>query len=255
VKVTYDKWIHKSNPKFPSPLSVRNEILQMMKGMATATLCPAISIYLAHHGLSQAYCGLGKYGMGYDIFQFFFIWIGTDLWEFYYHRLGHTTPSGWEKHKHHHVFYNPSPFAVIADEYVDQFVRAAPLVVFPIVLPINMDIMFLEFAVFFYAYGVYLHWGYELESIDAHHPFINTSFQHYIHHAKSVINKPFHTGFFFKIWDQLAGSIYTDECVCAKCCRGKGLRTREQFKQVQLPDYSVLLQPSFWLSNPASKNV
>ena len=33
--------------------------------------------------------------------------------------------------------------------------------------------------------------------------FINTSFQHYCHHAKSLMNKPYHCGFFFKIWDQV----------------------------------------------------
>ena len=38
----------------------------------------------------------------------------------------------------------------------------------------------------------------------------------YLHHAKAIINKPYHTGFFFKIWDQLFGSIYTGECVCCK---------------------------------------
>jgi hypothetical protein len=38
----------------------------------------------------------------------------------------------------------------------------------------------------------------------------------YLHHAKAIINKPYHTGFFFKIWDQLFGSIYAGECVCCK---------------------------------------
>jgi hypothetical protein len=33
------------------------------------------------------------------------------------------------QHKFHHYFYNPSPFAVIADEYIDQFIRSTPMVV------------------------------------------------------------------------------------------------------------------------------
>ena len=33
--------------------------------------------------------------------------------------------------------------------------------------------------------------------------YINTSFQHYAHHAKSLMNKPYHCGFFLKIWDQV----------------------------------------------------
>jgi len=33
---------------------------------------------------------------------------------------GHVDFRFWKQHKHHHVFYNPSPFSVIADEWVDQ---------------------------------------------------------------------------------------------------------------------------------------
>lgn len=32
-------------------------------------------------------------------------------------------------HKHHHVFYNPTPFAVIADEWMDQFIRSMPMII------------------------------------------------------------------------------------------------------------------------------
>jgi hypothetical protein len=42
--------------------------------------------------------------------------------------------------------------------------------------------------------------------------------QHYLHHAISVKNKPYHTGFFFKLWDQLFGSMYKGECFCVKVC-------------------------------------
>lgn len=62
------------------------------------------------------------------------------------------------------------PFAVIADEFVDQFMRSSPLLVFPLLVPINMDIMFFQWALFFYAYGVYLHWGYEFPWLTSDHP-------------------------------------------------------------------------------------
>merc|ERR1711953_1647488 len=67
-QVTYEKWRYKSNPKFPSPQKVRDEIVQMMKGMLCATVCPAISLELARQGLSQAFCGWG----GRSFFSFFF---------------------------------------------------------------------------------------------------------------------------------------------------------------------------------------
>jgi lathosterol oxidase len=78
------------------------------------------------------------------------VWIGTDFWEFLYHYGGHTNNTLWSAHKPHHQFFNPSPFAVIADEYLDQFMRALPLLLFPLVMPINMDMIFFEYATFFY---------------------------------------------------------------------------------------------------------
>ncbi len=87
---------------------------QMLKGMLTATLCPALSLYLTRHNLSHAYCGIEPHGWLHFIGTFFIIWLGTDLWEFLYHYLGHKTAWGWANHKHHHLFFNPSPFAVIA---------------------------------------------------------------------------------------------------------------------------------------------
>jgi len=245
--VTYEKWIMKSNPKFPSPEKVRDEIVQMTKSVVTAAMCPAASVYLAYHGKGQAYCGSGGYGVTRHVLAFAGVMIASDFWEFYYHYLGHKYKMFWENHKAHHVFHNPSPFAVIADEFIDQFVRAMPLLLFPMLVPLNIDLLFFEFGVFFYTYGCYLHWGYELDYPDAHHPIINTSFQHYCHHAKAMVFKPYHCGFFFKIWDNLFGSVYDKECFCVKCEKAKGGRTEADFKKVVLPDYNRLLEPSFWL--------
>merc|ERR1712029_544211 len=70
-----------------------------------------------------------------------------------------------------------SPFAVIADEWIDQLMRSLPLFLIPLVMPVNMDMLFFTYAVFFYFYGVYLHSGHELESLSAHNKYFNTSFQ------------------------------------------------------------------------------
>jgi lathosterol oxidase len=256
---TYEQWQRKSNPKFPSPHKIREEIIAMTKGMLATTFCPSLALYLAQHGYSQAYCGLSSattyYGVGYQIFSFFFIWIGVDLWEFLYHRLGHTVEYFWKIHKFHHRFFNPSPFAVIADDWVDQIARAAPLLVIPLIMPMNMDLLFFEFSAFFYLYGTYLHWGYEFDWLDAHNPILNTAFQHYCHHAVSIVKKPYHTGFFFKIWDQIAGSIYDKECFCAKCERNAGKRSLQAWNEVHKPDYSVLLTPNFWLHPPPEVSI
>lgn len=89
-----------------------------------------------------------------------------------------------------------------------------------------------------------------MDWLDAHNPIINTSFQHYLHHAISTCSKPYHTGFFFKCWDQMFGTTYPKECFCAKCQVKQGKRTREAFAKVKFYDYSPLLQPSFWKQAP-----
>lgn len=251
VRPTFERWQRKVNPAYPPATMVRREVFQMLKGLLTATLCPALSLHLVDLGWSKAYGGLGGHGVGYLVFTFFVIWIVTDFYEFFYHRLGHTTRWGWREHKPHHVFFNPSPFAVIADDLLDQLVRSAPMLIFPLIMPINMDLLFLTFGAFFYGYGAYLHWGHEFRFISAHNSWVNTSFQHYLHHARSTAGKPIHTGFFFKLWDKLFKSTYPDEgvpskCLCSACCRARGERSEEAWARVERPDYAVLLSPTFW---------
>jgi hypothetical protein len=43
-----------------------------------------------------------------------------------------------------------------------QFFRAAPLLVFPLVVPINLDMLFGMFGGLFYAFGLYQHLGFDL---------------------------------------------------------------------------------------------
>lgn len=62
------------------------------------------------------------------------------------------------------------------------------------------------------------------------------------------MNKPYHCGFFFKLWDNMFDCVYPREkCFCAECSRAKGERTLEAFKKVTLPDYSQLFSPKLWM--------
>jgi lathosterol oxidase len=226
----------------------------MLKGLGAAAIAPAASVLAARQGWSQGYCGaapadnvFGLGSVGYHIVTAAVVILVSDFWEFYYHYLGHRHKIFWEQHKHHHKFFNPSPFAVIADEFVDQFFRALPMFLFPLMFPINIDMMFFIYGVFFYAYGCYLHWGYETDWPDAHHPVLNTAFQHYCHHARAIMGKPYHCGFFFKCWDQLFGSTYDGPCFCVKCEKKKGKRSRATFDKVVVPNYRKLLEARFWL--------
>lgn len=243
---TYEKWTRKSNPKFPTPALVRKEIIQSLKGVAIGVLCPAFTLYSSSKGMSKGYCGdVNNVGIQGHFIQTLIIIAFTDFVEYAYHWLGHRYAIMWNVHKHHHVFYNPTPFAVIADELVDQFVRSMPMVILPALIPINIDLLFAIFSTLFYGYGVYLHWGYESPYLSAHNPIFNTSYHHYSHHAVSVIGKPVFTGFFFKIWDYLFNTNSTSACQCYEC---RPLRTKEDYAKTIKPDYKLLLSPSFWLT-------
>jgi len=64
------------------------------------------------------------------------------------------------------------------------------------------------------------------------------------------MNTPYHCGFFLKLWDSVFGTLYPEskECFCAECARKKGERTLDEYSKVQVPDYSILIQPSFWMT-------
>jgi lathosterol oxidase len=241
----FDTWKFKCNPSFPSPALVKKEIVHTCKGLVVATLIPAYSLKASW---TQSYCG-NPYGMGPGGFalQALVIIAFTDLVEYGYHWMGHKFSTLWEIHKHHHAFYNPSPFAVIADDWPDQFCRTLPMIMLPAMVPINIDLLFGIFTTLFYGYGVYLHSGYESPLLSAHNPIFNTSYHHYHHHAISIKGKPVFTGFFIKLWDWMFGSVPPASAACGCCeCRPPIDRSEAVWKKTVKPDYSVLLSTSFW---------
>lgn len=144
VNITYEKWLKKSNPKYPTAENVRMEILLMLKGILSGTFCPAMTLHLMSERKIQGYCGVQPYGWTYLIVSFFISWFFVDFFEFLYHRMGHTIDRCWNVHKSHHQFFNPSPFSVIAEDYVDQIIGASPLLLLPILVPINIDLLFFQ---------------------------------------------------------------------------------------------------------------
>lgn len=214
TQVTFEKWCRKSNPKFPTPEKVRDEVIQAVKAMWCAALCPALAFWLYAKGdvapiRQYGFCGtMPEHGWRYDLYTFILFWIVSDFWELAYHHIGHRFRCLWKQQLHS----SPTPFAVIADEFADHFCRALPSVLFPFVLPTNLDVLYSAFiALFYWRGGVYQHCGSELQ------------------------------------WDQMAGLEYKGHCSCPKFSLAKGWRTREQWDQVVVPDYTQLLSPSFWL--------
>lgn len=252
---TYDLWIYKINPSYPSPLKVKEEITTMLQGIAFSTICPSLSLFFVKNNWGNGYCGVDTYGYSWLIISFISVWFLSDFYEYIYHWLGHVNSFMWRLHKSHHSFYNPTPFAVIADSPIDQFFRAAPLFFFPLLFPVNIDMIFYTFSTLFFVNGLVQHSGFEFDKIDGHNKYILTSYHHYLHHAKSTIHYPIYNGQLFQIWDYLFQTVPRSEsptletsssCLCSKCCRARGERTLERYQQVEKPDYSKLMSFHFW---------
>lgn len=221
----------------------------MLQGLIFSTICPSLIIYLTKNNIGYGYCNYNNYSYNWLFISFIIIWFLSDFYEWLYHYLGHYYSFMWNLHKEHHLFSNPTPFAVIADSPIDQFFRAAPILIFPLLFPVHLEMIFFMFSIFFYVNGLIQHSGYEIYFIDGHSKYFLTAYHHYLHHAKSVIHKPIYNGQLFQIWDYLFSSTYTEKCLCSRCARENGEKTYEKWLEVEKPDYSILLKPSFWLSN------
>jgi len=144
VRITYEKWLQKSNPKYPSVKEVRTEIILMLKGVLSGTFCPSLTLYFLSKNQLNGYCGIEPYGWKYLIISFFVSWLFVDFYEFFYHRMTHKYDFLWKIHKSHHQFFNPTPFSVIAEDYIDQIVGSSPLFILPLIFPINVDLLFFQ---------------------------------------------------------------------------------------------------------------
>lgn len=250
---TLAKWQYKTNPKFPDPVMVREEVVQTLKGMFCIFIWPTLTLYFQTRQLSKAYCPVESeftfQSLLRNLLEFTVIVALTDLYEFAYHWCGHKFDCLWYFHRNHHKYYNPTPFSVVADEAWDNIWRGLPLFGLPLLLPLHFDLLMTSFL-FFYVYGIYLHAGYEADWIlPADHPVMNTSFQHYAHHAFGTRRKACHCGFFIKLWDDILGCQYDGPPSDAKSQREAGKRSEEEFKKAMqnFPNYSLLLDWRFML--------
>eukprot|EP00923_Selenidium_pygospionis_P007956 GHVN01013503.1.p1 GENE.GHVN01013503.1~~GHVN01013503.1.p1 ORF type:complete len:274 (+),score=10.50 GHVN01013503.1:30-851(+) len=230
VKPEYRTWTHKTQAEYPTPQKVKGEILATGWGTLLAH-CPfSTTVWLSFRGYGKGFVGYGGYSLPQLLLQQLFFFVFVDFTEFLYHYCGHRFSLMWKAHKAHHQFPNPTPFAVIADETIDQICRSMPMMIYPLLFPANLDLIATQMALY-YVYGTYLHCGFELEYPDAHHWLMNTAYNHCAHHAVSIKNKPYYCGFYVKIWDSLFGSVYTGKCFCAKCEFNAGESSLERHKK------------------------
>ena len=82
---------------FISFQKVRDEIIQMLKGLACSAIFPSLALNYAGTSLSQAFCGWGDYSWKYHLLSAGVVWLGSDFYEFFYHRLGHVDFRFWKQ--------------------------------------------------------------------------------------------------------------------------------------------------------------
>ena len=266
VDITFGKFQCKTNPKFPSLCTVRDEIITSAKGLLGATFMSTVALHMIvykqrqqegqqfndddsffarilsnYKGYSFGSTAADDADTWYDIlYQFVTLAIIIDgtLWAIHY--VHHKVHFLWEQHKEHHKYYNPSPFGSSANDMIElSSCSGIPLVVIPFLMPVNIDIALFVITIMFGIFSTYLHTGFEVTFHDAHHPIVSSSYQHYIHHAVSFMNRPIYCGGTFKIWDQVAQSTMPPNYKC-KCVSCRPKRTLEQYQTTYIPDYSVM---------------
>jgi sterol desaturase/sphingolipid hydroxylase (fatty acid hydroxylase superfamily) len=240
---TFATWRRKTIAAYPSVDLVAQEILLgCVVGPPTVALLPAIHLWLVARG------ALGGCGQPTDwLWSVVLTVVLTDLYEWAWHRVGHTVL--WRVHHVHHGFPNPTPFATIADLPPDNLMRSAyPAVVLSagwvLGVTIDLDVLYVAATVVNVLYGLALHSGHEIPWLDAGNPIVNTPYHHTLHHAVSAGRQVVHTGFLLKCWDQLAGSVYTGTALCPVAQQA---RTLSSFRAVDKPDYGPLVRPAYWL--------
>jgi sterol desaturase/sphingolipid hydroxylase (fatty acid hydroxylase superfamily) len=232
---------------------VTNEILALTKCTLATIALLAFSVQLGLYGYSSLF-DVGKATWQQNAVNFAISFWVVDFYSYFYHYIGHKIPEAWAIHRFHHKFYNPTPYGVIADDMLDQVVRAMPLLFLPLALDsLNWVVLSAVFGCDMY-YGILLHSGHENAPARKIADFfegacgvdlINTPLNHFLHHAISGGSTPKYCGFYVTVWDKLFGS--EDKEGLAKFLQGLEGRTEAEFKTIELPQYEQLGSVGHWV--------
>jgi len=136
-------------------------------------------------------------GLWYDILQFPFFILFTDLFIYWIHRGLHHPLVYKNLHKPHHKWIMPTPYASHAFHPVDGFSQSIPYHVFPFLFPLQ-KFAYVFLFVFINVWTVLIHDG----EYVADSPIINGAACHTMHHLYFNYNY----GQFTTLWDRLGGS-------------------------------------------------
>jgi Delta7-sterol 5-desaturase len=136
-------------------------------------------------------------GLWYEILQYPFFLMFTDLGIYWIHRGLHHPLVYKHLHKPHHKWIMPTPFASYAFHPVDGFFQSVPYHVFPILFP-QSKYGYVAMFIFINFWTILIHDGEYISN----NPVVNGSACHAMHHLYFNYNY----GQYFTLWDRLGGS-------------------------------------------------
>lgn len=199
-KIFGTKW--KTQIKWPKDSTIFKEWTTGLVCCGAAGFNMALTIYLSQLGYSQLYYQIESYStlLWGILFQFTFM----EIYSWAFHYACHNISFLWNIHKSHHLFPNPTPFAVMADDPLDMFIKSFPIVLIPQLFPTWDGALFGIFGLVNFIYGSFLHGGFDF-------PFLPSSTSKYLvspwhHNDHHSGNMKCNFGFFTAFLDILFGT-------------------------------------------------
>lgn len=211
---------------------VRGEAFDGVLSMSAGLVCVAIAFWGYYHGIGMLYASPTEYPLWYIPVSIFGVFLVMEVYEWAFHWACHRNALLWKIHKHHHRYSNPTPFGVMADQPLDMFIKASPIIWIPFLFPIWDVALIATFATMNFLYGTYLHAGFDPPWMPSPHSrFLVSAWHHNEHHAGSLDHN---YGFFTGFMDILCGT-----------------RLTPADKQARRPNYRCTVCREPQLGNPA----
>jgi lathosterol oxidase len=176
---------------------VRGEIFDGVLSMSMAMGCVAIALWCSYHGYNRLYASPTDHSLWTIPVSILGVFVVMEIFEWAFHWACHRNDLLWKVHKHHHRYSNPPPFGVMADQPLDMFVKASPIIWIPFLFPIWDVALIATFATMNFLYGIHLHAGFDPPWMPSPHSrFLVSACHHNEHHGGSLeYNTGFFTGF------------------------------------------------------------
>lgn len=190
---------------FPKLADYRRDI-----GYSLLTIAIFASVALLVFDVLLPYTNLyaepDKYGWGYYVFSYVWMFLLHDTYFYWMHRLMHHPKFYRRVHLIHHKSTNPTPWTAYAFHPLEAVLEAGIIPLIAFTLPVHREALG-WFFLFQIVYNVYGHLGYELYPKGFHKTwigrYVNTSVAHNMHHKYFTGNY----GLYTLIWDRLLGTM------------------------------------------------